>query len=263
MNVYSVVQIPGTKKSQVININDMIEENLINSIIFMVRAGNSLCAQEVAIAVKDIQDIWINDSLLENGDRFISTNAGNFIRPKSNLSRHIEVDFDLANGIDNFYVYTYSKPVDYKKWIINKNLDRLWELTPSEMEHFYVGSGTLDDDINLFQDLIKQLFNSEILIKSKSINPLLSNIIKHLSDSSKLISQDLIKKIAFFSGAFAEEKSKATEIFLRNNLGVYEFSTNSIGVSKFKSIDFISRPKSYIEFPAKWRDTVREFEIQK
>ncbi len=229
---------------------EALPEHKRSAVFFVIKDEDTYRAQAIARAVKDVHDIWMH-ALAQPS----SAGPGNQIRKHGDWSE----DGGLVIHEDDFYVYAYALPRDMNAW-------ELAEATGYPDRTFanyalqYIGKGQNDRWLNHIHEANRHG-------KATAAGPLdplrkgkLLMIRNFLESQSATTGKKLVRKIAVFSGAYAEEKYSAVEHLLINGwVGVYRLKNLNRGDTGINASAFACRSASLSGSHTVWQDILKDF----
>ncbi|WP_215315558.1 hypothetical protein [Polynucleobacter sp. MWH-UH2A] len=242
--------------------------NQYSSVMFMVRDESPERGLAVIKAIEDLHNIWIVGSDAEYDIQYTMGSIGNYIRPhlnwRSDLQEPLLEDENgtlvNADSVDHSYVYSYAAPVNYSEWLGNCDPMSHGYHTPksSEFKSFYIGCGTGARWLAHIPEAMQHVSLQNVPPGSHIEYGKILKIYEHLTKTAEHACQELVRKVAIFTGAYAKEKSFAAEHFLINYYGIYQLKNLTSGNMSCEGMQFIARPKHCMG-GLQWLEVVTEF----
>lgn len=268
MHTFYLVFIPGTKFAKIVSHLQDLPSNQYSSVIFMVRDENPERGMAVMRAIEDLHNIWIVGSDSQYELQYTMGSKGSYIRPhlnwRSDLQEPMLEDENATlvntDSVDHSYVYSYAAPVNYSEWLSNCDPMSHGYHTPnsSEVKPFYIGCGTGTRWLAHIPEAMQHISLQNVPSGSHIEYGKILKIYEHLTKTAEHACQELVRKIAIFTGAYAKQKSFAAEHFLINHYGIYQLKNLTNGNMSCEGTQFIARPKHCVG-GHQWLEVVAEF----
>lgn len=227
-----------------------VQENQLVNVIFMVASPDEAESEVVANTIAALFNGLIHKFKID------TNNLSAIIRKNDDWSELESYSFA------EFYVYAYATPNDYQTW---KFSEPSYKDSLSNHRIFYIGRGQnsrLNDHVS---ESIKDLLSGN----NKNSAPFEAGKVRTIQEflllESESIGNQMVRKLAEFSGPYALAQYAATEYFLINHwLGVYSLENLTRGDTKIKgsSAQWLSRPKHLPGNSSSWKKLVEQFPIK-
>lgn len=260
MYTFYLVYIQGTKSAKIFSHLNELPVAQRSAVLFMVRDIDENRALEIIKSVQELHNIWLMGPAAEYDSQFKSISPGNFIRPHLNWRSDLQDSSSLPEDSTNqYYVYAYASPINYAEWLSNCNPLSHAHHTPTsdKVKPFYIGRGVGDRWLEHIKEAMQHVSVQNVPSGAHFEYGKILKIYEHLMKISGHACQELVRKIAIFSGEYAREKSLAAEHFLINAYGVYQLKNLTRGDMICGDTEFISRPQHFLG--KKWLEIVNEF----
>lgn len=267
MHTFYLVYIQGTNSAKIFSDLKDFPESQRSAVIFMVRDIDENRGLAVITSIQDLYNIWIIGPAAEYDSQFRCASSGNFIRPHLNWRSDLQ-DILIEgqdgsslpeNNANQFYIYAYASPINYKEWLTNRDPLSLGHHTPTstQVKPFYIGRGIGGRWLEHIKEAMQHVSIQNVPPGAHFEYGKILKIYEYLIKASEHFCQELIRKIAIFSGQYAKEKSVAAELFLINMYGVYQLKNLTRGEMRCENTEFIARPRHSLG--NKWQEIVGEF----
>ena len=250
---------PGNDLGIIIEDLDDLPLELRSSVLFMVRDPDRERALAVITAIKEVHNVWLMGDSQEYESSYTTGSLGNYIRPHNNWRQDL-FEGHAEEGATR-YVYVYAAPTNYAQWLSAYHDPMVPNYHPpkaNEVKPFYVGKGVGNRWLFHIREMMPYISLQNIALGVNREYGKTQKIYEHLIRVAESACQDLVRKVAIFSGQYAEEKSFAVENFLINTYGIYQLKNLNRGDTNSGVTEFIARPK-YCIGGDDWLSIVNEF----
>lgn len=260
MHIFYVVAIPGTKSAELFSNYDVIPEHKRGSVIFMVRDADANCALAVATAVKEVHDIWLNGPDGQYQNHYTFGSPGNYIRPNKNWNANLPDILTSDEHTEQYYIYSYAAPNNYPEWLHTRNSEGLLGFpSTTGVTPFYIGRGIGERWLAHIAEAMNHVSVENIPSGAHFEYGKILKICEHMIQTAHESCKELVRKIAIFTGEYAQEKYVAAELFLINSVGIYQLKNLTRGDMTAGKTEFIARPK-HVNSTPHWIEIVEDFE---